>query len=135
MKKESLIKIITTVIVLGIVLVLGVWIINSIKIEATDEGIIIKGLYERTIAYNAIQRYELLDTLPLVRIRKMGIGLGFMNIGKYSISGYGNVLLLEMNLEKPYVLLSTDAETVIIGVGKKKNELIYEMINKSRIGK
>jgi len=57
-----------------------------------------------------------------------GINLRFMNIGIFSYKELGKVRLFEIKKEKPYILIIGKNEKIVLGLGKKKNEEIYKIL-------
>jgi len=123
-------NILPTILIVIAVVGISLILMNMVKVEMNDSNLKIKGIYGKSIEYSQINEVSTIDSLPIIGIRKNGIGLGFMNIGHFSYSGIGNVLLFEIRLEKPYVEIKTNEEIIIIGLGKKRNLEIVDELHK-----
>ncbi|MHB9005038.1 MAG: PH domain-containing protein, partial [Coriobacteriia bacterium] len=66
--------------------------------------------------------------LPLAMVKVNGIGLGFIEIGFYRIKDLGSVRLFVLSRQKPYLLLRTSDDTILIGAGAEKNKKLLEQI-------
>lgn len=88
-----------TIIMAGIIvaLVIGISLLlsHTISVDINDEQIKINGIYGTEINLQDIQEIKILDNIPLFGIKINGIGLGFMNIGRFTYEGIGPVLVFE----------------------------------------
>lgn len=122
-------NIIKTVIILLLTAAILLIIVNSSGVETTDDAVVLKGLYGKTIPYSSIISAALYETdLPAMMARVNGIGLGFIDIGHYRLKDIGAALLFILKRQKPYLLLRTAEETILIGMGAEKNKEILKSI-------
>ena len=128
MKKNSPQSIMLALIITVLIIIFSMFLINSISVEVLDDSIRIKGLYGTEISYTDIEEARKLDTIPFLGLKTNGINLGFMNIGMFMYKELGKVRLFEIKKEKPYVLIVGKTEKIILGLGKEKNEKIYNII-------
>jgi hypothetical protein len=88
-------------------------------------------MYGTTIPYDTIVTVQLYDKeLPwawgMTRIN--GISLVFMEMGYYMLKDLGRVRLAILKREAPYLLIETGKEKVLIGLGREKNQELYDRI-------
>jgi hypothetical protein len=121
-------NILTSMIVVALTIVVLFIVVNMSGVEAGNDALLLKGLYGKTIPYSSITSAELYETdLPMV-IRLNGIGLGFIEIGHYRLRDLGTARLFILKRQKPYLLLRSGGETILIGVGAEKNQALLERI-------
>jgi hypothetical protein len=106
----------------------SVFLMKSISVETLEDSIKIKGLYETEVQYKDIEEIKEIDSMPLWGLKTNGINLGFMNIGMFTYKELGKVRLFELKKEKPYVLIVSKTEKILLGLGKVKNEEIYRIV-------
>ncbi len=126
-KGRTLSTIIVAVVCIAVVVILA----TTIRVTSNDTGITIKGMYGTTIPYDTIVTVQLYDKeLPwawgMTRIN--GISLVFMEMGYYMLKDLGRVRLAILKREAPYVLIETNKEKVLIGLGREKNQELYDRI-------
>jgi len=128
MKKNSPQSIMLALIITVLIIIFSMFLIKSISVEILEDSIRIKGLYGTEISYTDIEKARKLDSIPFLGLKTNGINLGFMNIGMFTYKELGKVRLFEIKKEKPYVLIVGKTEKIILGLGKEKNEEIYNII-------
>jgi hypothetical protein len=121
-------SVIISVIIVIVVIAGSFLFAKNIAVSIDNEKIKVSGLYGKTIEISKVETVELLDTFPLVGIRINGIGLGIINIGIYTYSGYGTIRLFQNSHEKPYLFIKTSDGNLIIALGKQKNSEIFEKL-------
>lgn len=122
-------NIIKTISILLLTVAILFIIVNFSGVETTADAVVLKGMYGKTIPYSSITSVELYETdLPVMMVRVNGIGLGFIEIGHYRLKDIGAARLFILKRQKPYLLLRTAEEEILIGVGAKKNKEILKSI-------
>ena len=106
-------------------------IISFSGAETTADALVLKGLYGKKIPYSLITSSELYEAdLPALMVRVNGIGLGFIEIGLYRLKDIGSARLYVLKRQKPYLLLRTADETILVGLGAEKNRELLENVKK-----
>ncbi len=124
-------NIIATVVSLAAVAMALLAIVNSSGAETTADALILKGLYGKKIPYSLITSSELYEAdLPALMVKVNGIGLGFIEMGRYRLKDIGSARLYILKRQKPYLLLRTADETILVGLGAEKNRELLENIRK-----
>ncbi len=124
-------NIIATIVSLAAVAMALLAIVNSSGAETTADALILKGLYGKKIPYSLITSSELYEAdLPALMTRVNGIGLGFIEMGRYRLKDIGSARLYILKRQKPYLLLRTADETILVGLGAGKNRELLESIRK-----
>lgn len=104
-------------------------IVNSSGAETTADAFILKGLYGKKIPYSLITSAELYEAdLPAMMVKVNGIGLGFIEMGRYRLKDIGVARLYILKRQKPYLLLRTEDESILVGLGSQKNRDLLEYI-------
>lgn len=124
-----------TAILVILVALLAVVAVGIVKVELGEEGLKVGGLFRTELRYSDIDAVERLPRLPLAGVRKLGIGMGFLNVGKYWYKDYGDVTLIQVRLGAPYVLVRAKAGTLILGLGSERNEEIYRALAERGLAK
>ncbi len=127
MKKEFRINVITGLLLPCLILAVFLVLINGIDAKISDTALEIKGVYGTAIKIDTITRLEKIEVLP-ARMKLNGINLGFMSVGIFSYKELGIVRIFELKKEKPYLLIITPTEKIMLGFGKAKNEALYEAL-------
>jgi|GEM_PF-837378 len=113
-------------------------LVSMAGVKAKTDAIVLKGLYGKTIPYTSILSAELYNTdLPLAMVKVNGIGLGFIELGFielgfYRIKDLGSARLFVLRRQKPYLLLRTSDDTILIGAGAEKNRELLERIQSEK---
>jgi len=108
-------------------------LVSMAGVEAKTDAIVLKGLYGKTIPYTSILSAEFYNTdLPLAMVKVNGIGLGFIELGSYRIKDLGSARLFVLRRQKPYLLLRTSDDTILIGAGAEKNRELLERIQSEK---
>ncbi|MFA5851207.1 MAG: PH domain-containing protein [Spirochaetales bacterium] len=122
-------NILTSLIIAAFAIAILFILVNMASVDAGSDAIVLKGLYGKTIPYTSILSAELYETdLPLAMVKVNGIGLGFIEIGFYRIKDLGAARLFVLRRQKPYLLLRTSDDTILIGLGAEKNKKLFERI-------
>jgi len=122
-------NIVATIIILAVTLAILLFIVYSSGIETSADAIVLKGPYGRTIPYSLIKSAELYESeLPAMMVRVNGIGLGFIEMGRYRLKDIGAARLYILKRQKPYLLLRTEDENILVGLGAQKNRELLENI-------
>jgi len=114
-----------TVVSIVIVVIVFAFIARSYGVEVGETGMTISGLYGLEVEYSDIEDLRLLDSFPTVGLKLNGINALVVNIGIFSYSGFGRVRLFELDRSKPYLLVETKKEKIIIGMGGDRNRELY----------
>ena len=104
---------------------------NGIKVDVTEEKVKIKGIYGREIKIEDIVEVKVLDKIPFMGVRLNGIGLGIINVGVYSYQDIGKVIVFKTATSENNILIIGKEEKVLLGLGQRKNEEIYNKIMKA----
>jgi len=124
-------NIIATVIVLVITAAVLLIVVNASDVETTSDSVVLKGIYGKKIPYSSITQAELYQTdLPVMMMRVNGISLGFIEIGHYMLADIGAARVFVLKRQKPYLLLRSTDETILVGLGAEKNKSLLELIQK-----
>ena len=122
-------NILTSLIIAAFAIAILFVLVSMAGVEASADAIMLKGLYGKTIPYASILSAELYDVdLPLAMVKVNGIGLGFIELGFYRIKDLGAARLFILRRQRPYLLLRTSDDTILIGVGAEKNKKLFERI-------
>lgn len=127
--KDAKGSMLTSAIVIVLTLLFIYAVIKLSGVEARADGLVLKGLYGRTVPYTSMTSAELYDAdLPASMVRVNGVSLGFLELGHYRLKDMGSVLLFILKRQKPYLLLRTSTETILLGLGAEKNRELLERI-------
>jgi hypothetical protein len=132
-KSVSPANILAALLIVGFVIIAGILLSRSISVDVNDERIRINGVYGTELKINDIQEIKIVDEIPIIGIKTNGIGLGFLNIGWFTYTGIGQVLVFEIRKGKGNILIIGKEKKVLLGLGEKKNKEIYEEL-KSLVG-
>jgi len=121
-------SIILALVITAFIILSSMFLMKGISVETLDESLKIKGLYGTEVLYKDIEEIKELESIPLWGLKTNGINLGFMNIGMFTYKELGKVRLFELKKEKPYVLIESKTEKIVLGLGKEKNEEIYRIV-------
>jgi len=127
-KKETQINVIAGLLLPCLILGIFLALINGIDAKISSTALEIKGVYGTTIKIDAITSIEKLEAFPSFGAKLNGINLGFMRVGIFSYKELGKVRLFELKREKPYILIITPTEKIVLGFGKAKNESLYDAL-------
>ncbi|MCX7027878.1 MAG: hypothetical protein NT061_10470 [Spirochaetes bacterium] len=105
------------------------------KVETAQNGIVVRGLYGATIPYASIRSASLIDSLPVGLVRVNGIGMGFMDIGHYRSAVLGKLRLAVLKREGPYLILETETEKIILGLGSQRNRELLALVESEIVRK
>ena len=104
-------------------------VIKTAGASVEDELLKVKGIYGVNIPISEIREVKKLETLPSLGVRRVnGIGLGPIKIGYFRYNELGPVKLCILKNEAPYILVITDEQKILIGLGKEKNEELYNKL-------
>jgi hypothetical protein len=124
-------NIVATVVILMITAAILLIVVNSSGVETTADSVVLKGIYGKTIPYSSITQAELYEAdLPVMMVRVNGISLGFIEIGRYRLADIGAVRMFVLKRQKPYLLLHSTDETILLGLGAEKNRNLLDRIQK-----
>jgi hypothetical protein len=126
--KQSNSKIGTVVLIVVVFAVLA--ITTKTNILLNNDKLAIKGMYGEEIPYAQIEEIKLLDEMPKLGPKRDSVGLGLVDAGIYQSDEYGYLRVFIGKKEKPYLLVRTRDETILIGMGKDKDEELYAGIEK-----
>lgn len=121
--------------VLLVALVVGVgafllYLSRPVQITPSDDGVEIWGMYGTTVAWDAIERVELLEELPAIELRTNGSAVGPHLRGHFRTTEYGPVLLFVNADTPPFVLVGTTEDVVILNLptSDETRELFAEVV-------
>jgi hypothetical protein len=121
-------SIILALVITVFIILSSMFLIKGISVETLDASLKIKGLYGTEVQYKDITEIKEIDSMPIWGLKTNGINLGFMNIGMFTYKELGKVRLFELKKEKPYVLMVSKTEKIVLGLGKEKNKEIYRIV-------
>jgi hypothetical protein len=121
-------SIILALVITAFIILSSMFLMKSITVETLEDSIKIKGLYGTEVQYKDIEEIKEIDSMPTWGLKSNGINLGFMNIGMFAYKELGKVRLFELKKEKPYVLIVSKTDKIVLGLGKEKNEEIYRIV-------
>ena len=124
-------KLILTVVLLIVIGIFVTVLVKGINIDVTEERIKIKGIYGREIKIEDIVEVQVLDKIPFMGVRLNGIGLGFINVGVYTNQDIGKVIVFKTATSENNILIVGKEEKVLLGLGQRKNEELYNKIMKA----
>lgn len=109
---------------------LGIFVVIKTADASVEGGLLkVKGIYGVSIPISEIREVKKLETLPSLGVRRVnGIGLGPIKIGYFRYNELGSVKLCILKNEAPYILVITDEQKILIGLGKEKNEELYNKL-------
>ena len=117
---------------LGLLLLIfiGAFVVIKTAGVSVEDGLLkVKGIYGVSISISEIREVKKLETLPSLGVRRVnGIGLGPIKIGYFRYKELGPVKLCILKNEAPYILVTTDEQKILIGLGKEKNEELYNKL-------
>jgi hypothetical protein len=114
--------------VIGIAVIV---LVNGIDVDVNDERVKIKGIYGREIRIEDIEEVQIVEKIPFMGVRINGIGIGFINIGMYSYQDIGKVVVFKTTTSENNILIIGKEEKVLLGLGQRKNEELYNKIMKA----
>ena len=108
---------------------IGAFVVIKTAGASVEDGLLkVQGIYGVSIPISEIREVKKLETLPSLGVRRVnGIGLGPIKIGYFRYKELGPVKLCILN-EAPYILVITDEQKILIGLGKEKNEELYNKL-------
>ncbi len=115
-KSKSTFVVIGSIIVIVSVALVYVFGGNQAKIEATDEGITVSGMYGDTYLYKDIDEITLLTKEFEITERMSGSSIGSILRGNFSTTEYGSVTLFIDTEIKIYILIQMGDEIVIFNL-------------------
>ena len=109
---------------------IGAFVVIKTAGASVEDGLLkVKGIYGVSILISEIREVKKLETLPSLGVRRVnGIGLGPIKIGYFRYKELGPVKLCILKNEAPYILVTTDEQKILIGLGKEKNEELYNKL-------
>lgn len=109
---------------------IGAFVVIKTAGASVEDGLLkVKGIYGVNISISEIREVKKLETLPSLGVRRVnGIGLGPIKIGYFRYNELGPVKLCILKNEAPYILVITDEQKILIGLGKEKNEELYNKL-------
>ena len=130
-KKELIIPIVISGVVLLGVGILMIFSMQPTKISTLEEGLEIHGMYGETYAWEDIEKVELLEKLPNIEMRTNGSGVGSHLKGYFRTTEYGKVKLFVNAKTPPFVYFIADGEKVIFNLeNTAKTQEAFEEIEK-----
>lgn len=115
-KKELIIPLVIAGVVLIGVSILMVFSLKPTKISYLEEGLEIHGMYGETYAWEEIESFELLESLPKIEMRTNGSAVGSHLKGYFRTTEYGKVKLFVNAKTPPYVYFSVEGNKVIFNL-------------------
>lgn len=130
-KKELIIPIVISGVVLIGVGILMVFSFQPTRLTYLEEGLEIHGMYGDTYAWEDMEKVELLRTLPHIEMRTNGSAVGSRLKGYFRTSEYGKVKLFVNANTPPFVYFIADGEKVIFNLeSAAKTQEAFQEIEK-----
>ena len=130
-KKELMIPLVITSVVLVGVSILMVVSLQPTKLTYLEEGLEIHGMYGETYAWEDIEKVEMIETLPNIEMRTNGSGVGSHLKGYFRTTEYGKIKLFVNAKISPFVYISVEGNKVIFNLDDAvKTEEAYTEILK-----
>jgi hypothetical protein len=124
-------KLILTLVLLVVIGIAVIVLVNGIDVDVNDERVKIKGIYGREIRIEDIEEVQIVEKIPFMGVRINGIGIGYINIGMYSYQDIGKVVVFKTTTSENNILIIGKEEKVLLGLGQRKNEELYNKIMKA----
>lgn len=128
MKKNNSQSLVLALAVIVMAAGVSIFFVRGAGAEVKDGRLILSGIYGETVPLAQIEEVRLLDDFPRFGVKTNGINLGFVNLGIFQYPDFGRVRLFELNHEKPYLLVKTAKESIVIALGKEKNSDLYRLL-------
>lgn len=125
-KKVSFIITIVSLLFVGILFYFS---LQPTKIEVTDGGLSISGVYGDDYTYDKIENVTLLDTLPEIAVRTNGSSIGSIRKGHFKFKN-GNKATLFIDTRIPsYIEFHVDGKTIILNEeSKEATQQLFERL-------
>jgi len=124
-------KLILTLVLLVVIGIVVIVLVNGIDVDVNEERVKIKGIYGREIRIEDIEEVQIIEKIPIIGVRINGIGIGFINVGMYSYQDIGKVVVFKTTTSENNILIIGKEEKVLLGLGQRKNEELYNKIMKA----
>lgn len=89
------------------------WLLPT-KVNMSDSAIEFTGQYGVTVQYSQIDKVELLGTIPAIKMRTNGLGLGNILKGHFLLNEFGKCRLFVKLPNPPYLYIGTKNGATII---------------------
>lgn len=134
-KATSIVLIVVAAIILAVNIPLFIMTYKTTNVEITSDTINIIGTYKRTIPRNEIEVVTLLDSIPKIKMKTNGIGIGQIQKGNYKLEGIDKGFLYLESDTGPYVEIATNGYTFFINYkdDNKTSELFYKLTNELKL--
>lgn len=130
MKKGPKITIGLTVIILLGLIGMGVYGLTPTKNVANEDSLTIEGMYGETIFYKDMEKVELVESFPEIKMRTNGYSLNNVLKGYFTLEELGKGKLFIQLGNPPYIIIHTEKKFFIINEPERsKTKELYEKIN------
>lgn len=94
-----------TIVALLSVLVLLLFGMQTSRMQFHQDQIVLSGMYGISIEKTAIREFQLIDTIPAIKIRTNGFAMGKVRKGWFRLDDWGQCRLFLHGYEPPYILI------------------------------
>lgn len=134
-KATSIVLIVVAAIILAVNIPLFIITYKATNVEITEDTIKIVGTYKRTIPNSEVKAIKLLDSIPKIKMKTNGIGIGQIQKGNYKLEGIDKGFLYLESDTGPYIEIDTNGYTFFINYkdDNKTSELFYKLTNELKL--
>jgi len=119
--------------VTALVAILFLAVVQTAKVSITEDALTVSGIYGTTLNFQDIVSATYYDkALTMSTTRVNGLSAGRIKIGIFRLPDEGRSRLIVKDISRPYVLVESAAEKVLIGLGSERNAQLMDLLQ-SRI--
>lgn len=130
MKKPPTAKsLLTSIGITALVGIMFLALVQTSKVSVTEENLTISGIYGINVALTDIVSLAYYDkALTMSTTRINGMGLGRYKIGIFRLPDEGRARLMVKDRGRPYLLITSASEKILIGLGSERNAQLMELL-------
>lgn len=134
-KATSIVLMVVAAIILAVNIPLFIMTYKTTNVEITQDTIKIVGTYKRTITTSEVEAVKLLDSIPKIKMKTNGIGIGQIQKGNYKLEGIDKGFLYLESDTGPYIEIATKDYTFFINYkdDNKTSELFHKLTNELKL--
>jgi len=138
-KKDEGVKTVLLQVLIGFLILIGVGVFiflmfsNTKKesvITLTDNELVIEGQYARTYDLNDLVSVEKSDSIPTVKSKLNGAGVGEIKKGLFDVETFGETYMYVHKTAGPYIIIMTTEKPLIINFYEDEDtEALYNQLD------
>lgn len=126
--KQMLMPASVSSVVVIIVIILGIWSMQPLKVTTEDTYFKISGMYGNEYAYDQIENLQYLETIPKILIRTNGAAIGSHLKGHFNLETLGAVTLFVNTDYHAYVYFEYEGKKIIFNMEEETLKSIYNTL-------